>query len=98
MDVPGMISHSQPVCLDRKLERLVPAPPDSKDPTLNRSQQFVRGRTTLMITHRMWSIALAVRLVVMDQGRIVDAGPHDELVRRCDLYSRLYALGFKESA
>lgn len=61
-------------------------------------EQFIRGRTTLMITHRMSSIALADTIVVMDMGRIIDTGKHQDLVTRCDLYRRLYQLGFQQAA
>jgi ATP-binding cassette, subfamily B, bacterial MsbA len=60
-------------------------------------EQFIRGRTTLMITHRMASIALADQIVVMDLGRIID-GTHDELLGRCELYTRLHQLGFQQAA
>src|SRR5262249_48794554 len=61
-------------------------------------EQFIRCRPTLMMTHRMSSIALANKIVVMDAGRIVDTGGHQELMTRCDLYRRLYQLGFQQAA
>ena len=60
--------------------------------------KFTRDRTTILITHRPSTISLADRVVVMDQGRIVDVGTPDELARRCDLYRRLCLAGYRESA
>jgi ATP-binding cassette subfamily B protein/subfamily B ATP-binding cassette protein MsbA len=61
-------------------------------------RDFSRDRTTLMITHRVSMISLADRVVVMDQGRIIDVGTPDELGRRCDLYRRLCQTAYRETA
>lgn len=61
-------------------------------------EDFKRGRTTIIITHRLSTLALADRIVVLDQGRIVDDGTHTELLARCAVYRRLHEMSFRQSA
>jgi len=59
-------------------------------------EKLMESRTTIIIAHRLATVLKADRIVVMDHGRIVAIGRHDELVASNPLYARLAALQFTD--
>ncbi|MDF1529406.1 MAG: ABC transporter ATP-binding protein, partial [Sedimenticola sp.] len=53
-------------------------------------QTFLKGRTTLIIAHRLSAVKQADRALVFEDGRIIEQGSHDELINRQGLYASLY--------
>jgi ATP-binding cassette, subfamily B, bacterial MsbA len=73
--------------LDSESERLVQQALD----------QLMKGRTTFVIAHRLTTIQGAHRILVLDKGRLIEAGTHDELMARKQLYHYLYSLRLAEA-
>lgn len=57
-------------------------------------ENLLKGRTAIIIAHRLTTILNADKIIVLDRGEIVDQGIHEELLSRCDLYKKLYELEF----
>ncbi len=61
----------------------------------NALEQLMKNRTTIVIAHRLSTIRQADRILVMDKGRIVESGTHNELLDKEGIYQKLYKLQFR---
>jgi subfamily B ATP-binding cassette protein MsbA len=85
-DAPILILDEATSALDTESERKIQAALDS----------LTENRTTLVIAHRLSTIEKADKIVVMDQGKIVEQGTHTELLAKQGAYAKLHSMQFQD--
>ena len=84
----ALLTAPRILILDDSTSAIDSATEDKIQQAINR---VLEGRTTLLITHRLSQIRRADKILVLKQGEIIDQGSHPALLRRCDLYRRIFA-------
>jgi ATP-binding cassette subfamily B protein len=87
-EAPILLLDEATSALDAENERLVQKALD----------EAMDGRTTLVIAHRLATVLRADRILVMDEGRVVEEGTHEQLVAKGGLYAKLANLQFAANA
>jgi len=85
-NAPILILDEATSALDNESERQVQAS----------LERLMKGRTTLVIAHRLSTVQNADRIIVLDAGKIVEQGPHAQLLAANGLYASLYKMQFRE--
>ena len=87
-DAPVLILDEATSSLDTKSERRIQ----------EALAALMADRTTLVIAHRLSTVENADEIIVLDQGRIVEAGTHEELLAKNGLYCSLYIMQFSDES
>jgi ATP-binding cassette subfamily B protein len=84
----ALLTDPRILILDDSTSAIDSATEDKIQQAISRVRQ---GRTTLLITHRLSQIRWADKILVLRRGELIDQGGHAELMKRCELYQRIFA-------